>query len=119
MFRIIAGGIQQSYSEIEKQIARRQALITEVGEVVKNLNSFSGMEEVTEILKQKIRVLETEQRTFIQMLQALNLVLTYHEECERRIVSNCELGDRWSFKVSFKKNDFSSIADELKNITLK
>lgn len=118
MFQILAGGIQQAYEELSSQISKRQILINQVSDVVRNLETVSGMEDITRELGKQIAILEMEQRSYIQMMQALNLVITYYEECEKRIISKSELGTKWSFKVTFKSNDFSSIAKELKDIKL-
>ena len=118
MFHIVVDETQLSYKDIEKQIAVRNSMIMEIERVIKNLTSISDIEDIRDSLNTQLKRLETEQRQYVQMLQALSLVLTYYSECEKRSISKCELGDSWAFQVSFNKNDFSSIANELKDIRL-
>ncbi|QEH67690.1 hypothetical protein QTL86_16580 [Cellulosilyticum sp. ST5] len=118
MFHIVVDELQLSYKDIEKQINMRHSMIMEIEKVVKTLASISGVEDIRDSLNSQLKKLETEQRQYVQLLQALNLVLTYYNEGEKRIISKCELGDSWAFQVSFNKNDFSSIANELKDIKL-
>ena len=116
MFQIVVSGLWQSYEELERQLSRRELLIQEAREVLNNLNAFTGMEGVTYNLNKQITTLEEEQTQCIQMLQALNLVLTHYDTCERRIISKCEVGDYRTFKLNIKENDFSHIANTLKEI---
>lgn len=118
MFQIVVSGIQQSYQEIEQQISKRNVWITQIKEIEKKLSNFSNMEDLIDCLNKQLRQLEIEQQQYIQLLQALNLVLTYYEECEKRIISKSELGNHWAFQVAIKNNDFSHIANELKSIQL-
>lgn len=118
MFHIVVDEIQLSYKDIEKQITMRNSMIMEIERVVKNLAPISGIEDIRHSLKSQLARLEEEQKQYMQMLQALDLVLTYYNEGEKRNIAKGELGDSWAFQVSFKQNDFSSIADELKDIRL-
>ncbi len=118
MFHIVVDEIQLSYKDIERQIALRHSMIMEVEKVLKHLTSISEMEDIHYSLNTQLHRLETEQRQYVQLLQALDLVLTYYNEGEKRVISKCELGDSWAFQVSFNKNDFTSIANELKDMRL-
>lgn len=118
MFHIVVDAIRLSYKDIEKQITMRSSMIMEIEKVAKNLASISGVEDIRNSLKSQLTRLEAEQRQYMQMLQALELALTYYNEGEKRNIAKGELGDSWAFQVSFKQNDFSSIANELKGIRL-
>lgn len=118
MFQIVINNIQQSYLEIEKQISKRNELILETREILKNLRKFSQLDEIVFQMELKITQLEAQQKQFIQLLQALNVVIGYYEACEKRIISNSELGNRWTFNVTLSKNDFSGIVNQLQSIKL-
>ena len=118
MFQFTFIGMQQAYEEIENQIIKRNALITEIQSIFKGLDSFSGMGDIKADLNKQIECLEIEQMQYIQMLQSLNLILDYYAECEKRVISKCELGEYKPIDISLRSNDFSSIAKELQDIQL-
>ena len=118
MFQIVINNIQQSYLEIEKQISKRSELILETKEILKNLRRFSEVDDITFQMELQITQLEAQQKQFIQLLQALNVVIGYYETCEKRIISNSELGNRWTFNVTLNRNDFIEIVNQLQSIKL-
>lgn len=116
MFDIVITSLQQAYSDIERQIIKHNDMKVRMKNVQKNLDELFGIDDLKESLREQITKLETQEQDYIHMLQALNLILSYYQECEKRIISNCELGNQWAFKVSLQNNDFTGIAKELKNM---
>ena len=118
MFKISVNDMQLSHQEIEEQIIKHKQVIVEVENVMKSMRDVEGINEIKGRLRYQIKGLEEQQLKYRKLLNTIEIVTMYYNECEKRNVEAIEVGSAWKLKVAFKQNDFTDIANQLGEIKL-
>lgn len=116
VFHIVVNQLEQCYYAAEDERDRRWSLMIETQHVLRAINELTDMDDIKAALSKQITRLETEHKQYSELLQALELVLAYYNTCEKRIVAQGEIGSSWTFKVTFKENDFTNLFDDMKEM---
>ena len=116
MFRIVVNVLAETCSDLEVQIRRGEARVYELQQVLKNIASLSGTEEVLRQLRQDSAVFEDEVMLMKQMQQALNKSLTAYLNGENRILNECEQNNCLYAKQSIEQTDLQGMQKHMKAI---
>lgn len=118
MFAINTGQAIEECGNLESQVSDLFEQIMELEQVVRNLNTLSGMEEPIAKLRNQLGCMIEEHCILRQMMQGLNKISLYYMKCENRI---CDNGEQSTIRYTRREigvNDFSSIANLLEKISL-
>ncbi len=90
MFHIVEFPIACTCEELQQTADRQYHELLNMDEVIRILQSLSGMEEVVEMLKQKREILELQRQSFLELVQGLQELRWCYERTEQRICGNKE-----------------------------
>lgn len=118
MFRISINDMQLYHQEIEEQIVKHKQVIVEAENIMKSMREVEGISELKVRLNAQIKGLEQQHIKYRNLLNTIEIVTMYYNECENRNIDTIQLGSKWKLDVAFKSNDFTNIANQLSEIKL-
>lgn len=116
MFRIIADQAEEDCVELEQCVSLLMAENVKIEEVVRELSTLSGMEEVLLHLYGMHDRMQEEALILRQMMQGLYRTIQCYRNCENRICGNVEQSTVRHVHREVSMNDLSRISDLMKKI---
>lgn len=106
MVKLLMDHMANACSMLEKYARYRQNEIHTVEDVMKSLESLSGMERVTWKLRTETETLKQEQKEWLDMLQGLICIRRIYVQAEKRI---CDCAEGNTIKFHYPNTTYINI----------
>ena len=106
MFSVYIAHLNNSCEQLQNLVMGRYYEVQQLENIIHELNSLSGMENVVYRLRFIKNEVEQQQQSLLDMLQALMKIVSCYRMAENRI---CESGEGWriSYKYSYGMEKFN------------